>query len=321
MQPTITYQPQLEPQKKRHVLLKIIISIVVVAIIAGITFFVARSMQQVSRENEVKTELIKQNKLIKASAKNSVYPSSLPDGVKTTSTVIIDATISSTGTAYCIAGTSKSDAKVIYHMDAATPDQEPAKGSCSDGATVAPLTPSNLAVGSVSAGAISLMWNTAPYAASYTVQCATDKNFISELVSRTTSDTKLLVDKLSGGILYYCRVSAGNSIGQSGWSSTVDGLTNPVSLVPTELKATTVSSSQLRYSWKAVPGASSYVVEYSKDINFENDVTRIPTKLTSGDVTGLKPYTEYYFHVKAITPQFDSDHASFSELVIGRTAK
>jgi hypothetical protein len=317
MQPTIIS----EPQQNRHILRKIIITVVVLAIIAGVGVLVVRNVHQANLENVVKTELIKQNKLMKVSAKNNVYSPTLPSGVMTTSTVIINASVSTSGTEYCIDGTNKQDAKVVFHMDKSTPEDAPARGSCSDNATVAPPVPSDVAIGSVGAGAVNLAWNKAPYAASYTVQCATDKDFISGLKSQTTTKTLITVDGLSGNTQYYCRVAASNSIGQSAWSAIVEGLTNTISVVPTGLKITTVSTTQLHYSWQAVPGATSYVVEYSPDINFVQDVVRLTTTTTSGDAVNLKVYTAYNFHVKAVTAQFDADHASFSEEILGRTAK
>lgn len=317
MQPTITP----EPQQNNHVVLKIIIGLIVLAVIATITIFVIRAVHQSGLENEVKTELVKQNKLIKAAAKDGVYSPTLPEGVKTTDKVTINATISASGTTYCIAGTNKSDTKIVYHMDKSTPETAPVKGNCSDGATVTPPVPSGVAVGSVGAGAVNLVWGATPYAATYTIQCATDQSFVSGLKIKTTKETSFSFTDLTGGAQYYCRVAASNSVGQSAWSSAVPAFTNAVSVAPTKVKVSTVSSSELAYSWNAVAGASSYVLEYSPDINFINDVVRVTTTATSGSAKNLKPYTAYYFHVKTATPGFDIDHASFSEEELGRTAK
>lgn len=317
MQPTT--QP--EPTQNRHILLKSIISIIAIIVIAGVAFLIVQKVHQTNLENIVKTELIKQNKLLKASVKNAVFSSTLPSSIKSTDAVIINATISMSGTTYCIDGTNKQDEKVVFHMDKSTADDKPDKGSCADTATNAPLVPADVSVGSIGAGVVTLAWNEAPYAASYTAQCATDASFITGLKSKTTSNTSVTIDGLTGGTQYHCRVAAGNSVGQSEWSQTVDALTNAVSVVPTELKVTTKSSSSLHYSWKAVPGATAYVVEYSSDPNFIKDVIKVTTSVTSGDAIGLNAYTAYTFHVKAVTAQFDADHASFSEMILGRTAK
>jgi cytoskeletal protein RodZ len=317
MQPTTIS----EPQPKRHILLKVIVSIIVLAVIAGVTVFIVRAVHQASLQNEVKTELIKQNKLIKSAAKNNIYSPTLPTGVKTTDKVIINATISVSGTVYCIAGTSKSDGKIVYHMDKSTPEDQPQSGSCSGSATAPPETPSDVAVGSVGAGAVSLTWGEAPYAASYTVQCATDKAFISGLKSKSTSSTAVTIDGLDGSSHYFCRIAASNNLGQSSWSSTIDAVTNAISLAPTDLTLNTVSQSELSYSWKPVDGATGYILEYSPDVNFVNNVVTINTNVTVGSVKGLKTYTAYYFHVKAVTSGFDSSRATFSGMVLGRTAE
>lgn len=314
-----TYTP--EPQQSRHILLKIIASIIAVVVIASIAVLVIHAVQKSGLENEVKTELIKQNKLIKSAAKNNVYSPTLPKGVGSTDKVNIDATISASGTAYCIAGTNKKNEKIVFHMDKSTPETAPIKGSCSDGATVAPLVPSDVAVGSVGAGAVSLTWSKAPYAATYVVQCANDKDFISGLKGQSTTGMSLTLTNLSSGTQYFCRVAASNSVGQSGWSPTLTASTNAISVAPTNLKVSTVSNSELKYSWAAVPGATSYLLEYSPDVNFVNDVVRVATTATSGSAKNLKTYTGYYFHVKAATPGFDIDHATFSEEQLGRTAK
>jgi len=317
MQPTIIS----EPKQSRHIILKIILTVVILGVIAGITFIVIQKVQYANKENDVKTELIKQNKLMKTSMKDNIFPSTLPGDVKTTDKVIINANVSLSGTTYCIEGKNKQDTKIVFHMDKGTAEDTPKKGSCSDTASVAPLVPANVAVGSISAGAVTLNWNETPYAASYTIQCATDQSFINDLKSKTTSDTSMTLSDLKGGVQYYCRVAASNSVGKSEWSPTVDALTNAISVVPKELKVTTNSSTSLHYSWKAVPGATSYILEYATDSNFMKDVIKVTTNTTSGDAIGLKPYTPYSFHVKAVTAQFDADHASFSEEVLGRTAK
>jgi hypothetical protein len=319
MEPTITTQPQ--PKPNRHILLKIIVSVVVLLIIAGATVLIARTVHQANLEGDVKNEVIKQNKFIKASAKNNVYSPTLPAGVKTTDKVIIDATVSASGTTYCIAGTSKVDAKIVFHMDKSTPEDQPAKGSCSEGVTVPPTTPPDVAVGSFGAGVVNLTWGKTPFALSYTAQCATDKDFVSGLTSKITNDTFVTMDGLTGNTHYYCRVAAGNNLGQSEWSSTLDAVTNAVSVAPTDLKITTISQSELGYSFKPAEGATAYVLQYSTDINFQDDVVNVTINTTSGSVKGLKTATAYLFHVKAVTAGFDAPAAAFSDTQLGRTAE
>lgn len=317
MQPTITP----EPQPKRHIILKIVIALIVLVIVGVVVFMVSRGIQQTNLENDVKTELIKQNKLIKQSSKNGVFPASFPAGIGTTDKVIIKATLSGSGTTYCIDGTHKKDNKVIYHMDKTTPEDAPLKGSCSDSTTSVPVVPTDVAIGSTGAGVINMTWSEAPYAASYIVQCATDKDFVTGLQSATVSGATATLSGLGGNVQYYCRVAANNSLGHSEWSATVTGIPAATSVAPTDLKVTTVSQTELSYSWKPVDGASSYILEYTPDIGFNSGIVTINTTATSGSVKGLKTFTAYYFHVKAVTPGFDAARAAFSGMVLGRTAE
>lgn len=317
MPPTITVQPQ----PKRHIIAKVVVVIVVVAVISGIALLVINAIRQAAIETDVKSEIIKQNKLVLASANDGVYPLTLPEGVKSTETVSITVAISTSGATYCIAARSLSDEKVIYHMDKSTPQDSPVEGDCSDGATVPPAIPGGVSVSSVGAGAIVLAWDEAPYAATYLVECAEDEAFLKGTKTATSQSLTATVSDLSANVDYYCRVAASNSQGQSGWSQIVSGVAKAFSEAPKELKIETVSKTELRYSWKSVFGATSYVLEYSPDNSFVQDVVRITVGSTSGSVKDLKTYTEYYFHVKAITPTFDSSQAAFSDVVLGRTAK
>lgn len=296
-------------------------SIVIVAIIAGATVLVVHAVKQRNLENQVKTELVKQNKLMKAAANNGIFSPVLPIDVKTTDKVTIRATVSASGLTYCIDGTNKTDTKIIFHMDKSTPEDTPAKGSCSDMATVAPSVPSDVAVSSVGVGTVSLTWNQSPYAASYVAQCARDASFISGLKSQSASGTATTVSRLDPGAQYYCRIAASNTKGQSEWSVAVAALTDSASVTPEDMKVATVSSSSLNYSWSPVSGATAYLLEYSTDVSFATNTTQLTTQATSGTLTGLEADTAYYFHVKAVTAGPDSSHNAFSGMVLGRTAE
>ncbi|MBC7459197.1 fibronectin type III domain-containing protein [Candidatus Saccharibacteria bacterium] len=315
MQPTVYPQPQ----PNRYVIRKIIVSVVVILVIAAASVLIFLTIRQGAREDEVQSVVISQNKILKASAKDSVYPSTLPDSVVSTNSVTISAVISTSGTTYCIAGTSKADANIMYHMDIKTPENDPLKGDCSDGATAPPSTPGNLAISSVSGKAIVLSWNAAPYAANYKVQCATNEIFTQGLKTQSTKDTKTTIDTIAANTDYYCRVAASNSLGDSTWSSAVTADTNAYSTAPTDLKTKNISTSQINLIWKAAAGAQSYIVQYSPDIMFVKDVVSMPASGTTFSANNLKPGTTYFFHVQAVTSQFDQTTAAYSETALGRT--
>jgi len=314
MQPTILN----DSQPKRHLVFKIVASFIALLIVAGAAVLIFSYIHQTQLENQVKTELIKQNKLLRVSAKASIYPATLPAGIATTDTVVIAVVMSGSGTAYCMTGTSKASDKIAYHMDASTPEDAPVKGNCSDGATAPPSTPSDVAVTSFGASAVSLQWAPSPFAAKYEIVCASDEQFTTK--SKTVASTQPLVtvSELPAGTVY-CRVAASNSRGQSVWSSTVTVQVAMTSVTPKNVKVAIISRSELKLTWSSVDGATTYNVQYSPDIAFGKDVINVATTKPELSAKGLKAGTNYYFHVQAISDAFDIQSAAFSDMVLGRT--
>jgi hypothetical protein len=286
-----------------------------------IGYVVVQNMHQLAIEHDVKTELIKQNGAMQASVVAKVYKQTLPVSVKSTDKVTITISVSLSGTSYCIAATSIADAKVTYHMNETTPVDTPVKGSCLDDVTTVPSTPGDVSVASTSATAITIQWAATPYAATYNVQCAKDVSFVNGLQFGSSSSLNATVDKLDGDTQYYCRVAAANKAGQSTWSQTVQAQTNLYSQPPKNMKATIISSTELGYSWDAVPGARYYNVQYTTDIDFVTDVTTLRVDTASGSIKGLKPYTGYFFRSEAVTASFDATHAAYSDPAFARTTK
>ncbi|HEY8885991.1 MAG TPA: fibronectin type III domain-containing protein [Candidatus Microsaccharimonas sp.] len=321
MQPTVIPTIPTEPQSKRHIIVRIIVVIVLLAIIAGAVFLISQYVHQANIEGDVKNEVVKQNKTLKASAKSGIYSATLPENIKTTDKVTIQATVAKSGQTYCIQGTSKADAKVIYHMDNATDETKPDKGSCSDGATVtqAPGTPGDVSVLSTGTDDMTIGWGSTPFAAAYAIQCATETSFVSGLKAVTATSEQVTISGLSSGTDYYCRVAATNAKGQSTWSLTVMAHVQLNSPRPSGVKTISVSKTSFNYAFDAVNGATSYNLQYTTDIEFSEDVKTISTKTTTGTLTGLQPSSVYYIHIQAITPGFDAATAAYSDEIQGYT--
>jgi hypothetical protein len=320
MQPTIT--PTEEPQPKRHIIRWIIICILAVAVIATAVFFIVKQVQHVNLENSVRSELIKQNKIIKSSASNGVYKQMLPTTVASTSKIKIDAIVAVSGASYCISATSIADTGVAFYMNEKTPDDNPVSGSCTSGnISITPSVPGDVAVSSTGTTDITLSWTASVYAAGYIVQCATNESFTAGLHSQSTTNTSLKVENLVSSTPYYCRVSATNQNGQSLWSSVLQAQTGLYSQPPLKMSSTIISSSELGYSWDSVPGAEYYILQYTTDINFMTNVAQLRINSTSGSIKGLQPYTGYFMRVEAVTTNFDQTHAAFSDPTFARTKK
>jgi hypothetical protein len=113
-----------------------------------------------------------------------------------------------------------------------------------------PSTPTGLTATTVSTSQINLSWNSTANTGFYTLERSLDDTNWQLLVS--TGGTTYSDTGLQANTIYYYRVSASNPQGiASPYSAAVSGTTLPTA--PTDLTATTVSSSQINLSWNSPP--------------------------------------------------------------------
>jgi len=215
------------------------------------------------------------------------------------------------GATYCVTGTNNSDKSIVYYISSKNPT--PQKGSCQTAANLPkPITPSGLSVSVSGSTQVGFTWEKSIYAANYTLQCSADKVFRDKVLSYKVSGISGDCKGLESGISYYARVRGNNQSGSSSWSDVFTVFTDSWSTPPAGLKVVGQSSTKISYSWSKVNNADSYQIEWASDINFTQDVGSVVQAGAVGVASGLKPATLYYFHVKAVTPQFDIEHAAFS---------
>jgi predicted phage tail protein len=103
---------------------------------------------------------------------------------------------------------------------------------------------------------------------------------------------------LTAGTTYLYRVRATNAGGDSVYSSTTQNTT--LTVAPTGLTASAVSSSQINLTWSNVAGETGYLIERSP--NGSSSWTQIATtaaNVTTYSNTGLNPSMTYYYRVRA----------------------
>lgn len=88
--------------------------------------------------------------------------------------------------------------------------------------------PTNLATTSATTSSISLSWTAAAGASTYTIQCAANASFTTDLHSISVSDPTVTgtVTGLSFNMPYYCRANAVNVSGSSAWGTTLNTATS-----------------------------------------------------------------------------------------------
>lgn len=170
----------------------------------------------------------------------------------------------------------------------------------------APPNPTNVTATAVSSSEIDVSWDAASGASYYSVYswerqnpgCSVPPSVLPP--PATTTSTTVRFTGLTASNTYCFDVHANNDDNAS-TGVLVSATTSPASglATPTNLKATTVSSTEIDLSWSAVAGASSYnLAEGVCNSAFPPEVGS--TTQTSAAYTNLTPATTYCFSVQAV---------------------
>ena len=169
--------------------------------------------------------------------------------------------------------------------------------------TQAPSVPTGLKATAVSPTQVNLTWN----ASTDNVAVKGYYVYLNNVALTTTTSTSFQHTGLSPGTTYNYRVSAYDAVpNNSAWTATPVSVTTPLlntttpsdttaPSVPTGLKATAVSPTQVNLTWNASTdnvGVKGYYV-------YLNNVALITTTATSFQHTGLTPGTTYNYRVSA----------------------
>jgi hypothetical protein len=136
-------------------------------------------------------------------------------------------------------------------------------------------------------------WTASEIANTYTLEQAADANFSSATVRYTGSATQFAVSGQPGGIWYY-RVRASNTNGDSAWSAV-----QSVNIVPSAPMSLTLSPlnapDAYQLTWTAVTEADGYRLQQDNTATFDNQPTwRYVGTNTSYTITGQPGGTWYY---------------------------
>lgn len=318
-----THQKIQQPRNYKKLLI-ILISVVAFLLVAGGVVFALYLINHQKLIDEVKTELGKVPSVMESAKKGSGgYPASISSNLLPgTSRVSLAGQGSFDGVSYCVTGVSKVDKSIVYHIDSSSSSGVATVGSCADAVDLPqPSIPAELAIGSVGPDQIDATWAKSLYASSYVLECSPNVDFSAPVTHKTFKDTTGACQGLKSSTLYYIHVKSGNSSKGSKWSSAITAKTREESVAPVDLNGSRLSSSSVGYSWNAVDGAISYVVELASDIDFMHGLQSqtVPASKLSAVFTGLQPNTAYFIHVKAVTADFNAASAAFSNEIQVRT--
>jgi hypothetical protein len=183
-----------------------------------------------------------------------------------------------------------------------------------------PNAPTNLNATAVSASQINLTWqDNSSNETSFWVARSTDGVSFSGRQTLAANSTSFSDTGLAPSTKYYYYVLATNdnvtpavdSPGSNIASATTSAAASPRPNAPTNLTATTISSSQIRLTWqdKSTNETSFWVARSTDGVRFTGRAT-LGANVTTFTDTGLTASTTYYYYVLAtnsnVTPAVDS---------------
>jgi len=180
------------------------------------------------------------------------------------------------------------------------------KGTCSEEQTG---VPNGVTATAQSSSSIKISWNPVNGATSYKLYYGTSSSSITILASGTVAGTTYTHTGLQANTIYYYRVVASNSSGESGYSTSASArtlLSTPVGLTATGGQYET----SISLSWSPVTGASGYDVYYGTSASSVTTLAGYSSGTTYTH-SGLKGGTTYYYRVVAYSSAAgDSDYSS-----------
>ncbi|SPF46016.1 Cell wall-binding protein [Candidatus Desulfosporosinus infrequens] len=185
-----------------------------------------------------------------------------------------------------------------------------------------PLSPTNLTATAASPNQINLTWDAMSGATTYYLYMASsyygNYSNIAVLTSPSYAHTGL-----STNVTYYYKVQASNSAGLSGFSAIADAMTTNTSYsvpsIPTNLTATTASSSQINLTWDAISGATSYYLYMASSYNGTYSNIAVLTSPSYAH-TGLSTNSTYYYEVQAVNSAGSSGFSAIASATTSNTA-
>jgi hypothetical protein len=154
--------------------------------------------------------------------------------------------------------------------------------------------PGNFTGQAVSASTVNLSWSAVSGATGYGVQQWENSTW---MTIGTPSGTTWVATGLGAASINYFRVAAFDATSTSAFTNYISVLTRPAS--PTNVVATTVSTSQINLTWNAVGGVTSYYVYDRIGQGAWNWVQTLAVGQTSLAVPGLSAGVTYTFDVSA----------------------
>jgi hypothetical protein len=223
------------------------------------------------------------------------------------------ATVGPNQTSYNATGLS-AGTKYYYRVRAYNAIATSAYSSEKNATTLAniPVAPSGLTITTLLSNKIIIAWtDNSNNETGFKVQRKGATGGYTDITTTGANATTYSNSGLTDGTLYYYRVCATNSAGDSAFSNEVSS-TTPLSK-PTAAAATAVSSSQINLTWiDNSDSETGYKIERKKLVGGTySQIAQVGANVQSyNDRTGLDPNTKYYYRIRATKGTLNSDYSN-----------
>ncbi len=197
-----------------------------------------------------------------------------------------------------------------YRLKAISDNNPESDYATAQASTIAKLAKPELSINAISFESLKISWKSVSKATSYVLErklLAADS--FKELIKLDVSKTEYVDLALPENTLYYYRLKALGDNTESDYT-TAQASTN-AKLTKPELSVNTLSFESLKISWKPVSKATSYVLERQllATDSFKELAKLDATKTEYVDLA-LKDNTNYYYRLKALGDNTESDYAT-----------
>jgi hypothetical protein len=203
--------------------------------------------------------------------------------------------------------TVTTNSKTLTGLTASTAYQWKVLTTCSTGnsansaiqyfsTTATCVVPGGLAASNITSNSATLAWNPAAGAASYNIRYRITGT--TNWTSTTSTTTSKAISSLTSSSSYEFQLQTNcTSGGTSSWSSSSTFTTSPAACgLPTNLSATSITTSGATLGWTVVNGAVSYNIQYR--ISAGSSWTSTTATTNSKTLSGLSSGTTYEFQVQ-----------------------
>jgi hypothetical protein len=223
----------------------------------------------------------------------SLSGGSLPNGLGLSATT---GTISGTPTT---AGTFNFTVKVTDAAGATASKSFSVTMSPAAAPVVAPTAPGNFTVTAISSSQIRLTWSDGANETGYRIYRWNGVTASWQVANTAAANTTTFTDSgLAANTTYFYYVEAFNTAGSASVAYKTATTPTAAPAAPSNFSATPVSSSQIRVSWTASPGATGYRVYKWTGSDWAVTAT-LGSTATTFTQTGLASKTGYFFYVEA----------------------